>query len=143
MKPRMLRNHLIQRTVATLLLISMVFWMTPLTSLHGQGDSFKSAVGNQPVGNVNDSGPLQLPYITWGGDVATFHANGGLQTASGSIFDKQGLKFNMKAGDDFAQQVKDYLAGKTPFLRGTFRMMGLASEIIGSDLALKGLSSCK
>ena len=139
MKPRILRNHLIQRTVATLLLISVVFWMTPLNSLHGQGGSFKSAVGNQAIGKVNDSGPLQLPYITWGGDVATFHANGGLQTASGSIFDKQGLKFNMKPGDDFAQQVKDYLAGKTPFLRGTFRMMGLASEIIGSDPRTKGV----
>ena len=143
MKLGILRKHLIQRTLSTLLLFSVVFWSTPLISLHGQGDSFKSAVGNQSIGQVNASGPIQLPYITWGGDVATFHANGGLQTANDSIFDRQGLNFNMKPGDDFAQQVKDYLAGKTPFLRGTFRMMGMASEIIGADPAPKALSSCK
>ena len=108
-------------------------------SLLGQGAEFKAAVGNPQIGSVNASGPLQLPYITWGGDVATFHANGGLQTANGSIFDKQGLKFNMKAGDDFTQQVKDYMSGKSPFLRGTFRMMGMASEIIGSDPRTKGV----
>ncbi|HCP38865.1 MAG: ABC transporter substrate-binding protein [Limisphaerales bacterium] len=139
MKLGILRKHLIQRTLSTLLLFSVVFWSAPLSSLHGQGDSFKSAVGNQSIGQVNASGPIQLPYITWGGDVATFHANGGLQTADDSIFDKQGLNFNMKPGDDFAQQVKDYLAGKTPFLRGTFRMMGMASEIIGADPRTKGV----
>jgi outer membrane protein OmpA-like peptidoglycan-associated protein len=80
-----------------------------------------------------------LPYITWGGDVATFHANGGLKTKPGSIFDRQGLDFSMKAGDDFVQQVRDYLEGKTPFLRGTFRMIGLASEVIGSDPRTKGV----
>ena len=139
MKSHLLNNPKIQRAFATLVLIGIAFCNTQINTLHGQGASFKSAVGNQPIGVVKDSGPLQLPYITWGGDVATFHANGGLQTKSGSIFDKQGLKFNMKPGDDFAQQVKDYLAGKTPFLRGTFRMMGLASEIIGSDPRTKGV----
>ncbi len=139
MKSPSLKNQNIQRVLTAIILLAFAFWMTPLTKLYGQGASFKSAVGNQAIGSVNASGPLQLPYITWGGDVATFHANGGLQTKSGSIFDKQGLKFNMKAGDDFVQQVKDYLAGKTPFLRGTFRMMGMASEIIGSDPRTKGV----
>ncbi len=36
-------------------------------------------------------------------------------------------------GDDFVGQVKNYMAGKTPFLRGTFRMLGQASEVLGSD----------
>jgi hypothetical protein len=125
-----------------LLALCVTSWMTCLAicqSLLGQGAEFKAAVGNPQIGSVNASGPIQLPYITWGGDVATFHANGGLQTANGSIFDKQGLKFNMKAGDNFAQQVKDYMSGKSPFLRGTFRMMGMASEIIGSDPRTKGV----
>ncbi|XOV70769.1 MAG: ABC transporter substrate-binding protein [Verrucomicrobiota bacterium] len=120
-------------------LATMMACLIGYQSLHGQGADFKAAVGNPQIGSVNSSGSLQLPYITWGGDVATFHANGGLQTATGSIFDKQGLKFNMKAGDDFAQQVKDYMTGKSPFLRGTFRMMGMASEIIGSDPRTKGV----
>lgn len=107
--------------------------------LHAQGQDFRAAIGNPPIGPVAKGNTLQLPYITWGGDVATFHANGGLKTSSGSIFQKQGLSFDMKAGDDFSQQIKDYMSGKSPFLRGTFRMMGLASEIIGKDPRTKGV----
>src|SRR5262245_62106055 len=42
---------------------------------------------------------LQLPYILWGGDVATFLANGGESTREGSIFAKHGLKLNLVRGD--------------------------------------------
>jgi hypothetical protein len=42
-------------------------------------------------------------------------------------------------GDDFVQQVRDYRAGKSPFLRGTFHMIGLASEVIGADPRTKGV----
>ncbi|MEM6822447.1 MAG: ABC transporter substrate-binding protein, partial [Verrucomicrobiota bacterium] len=75
----------------------------------------------------------------WGGDVATFHANGGLATKKGSIFNKQGLNIKLTAGDDFPAQVKDYLSGKSPFLRGTFRMIGMASEVIGKYPEAKGV----
>src|SRR5262245_1713893 len=76
---------------------------------------------------------LQLPYILWGGDVATFLANGGESTREGGIFAKHGLKLNLVRGDDFAQQVKDYKDGKSPFLRGTMSMLGQVSEDIGGD----------
>ncbi|MBI2422695.1 MAG: ABC transporter substrate-binding protein [Candidatus Hydrogenedentes bacterium] len=99
---------------------------------------FKELVGSVAVGEVA-SGPLQVPYITWGGDAATFYANGGLTTAPGSLFQTQGLNLKLRAGDDFVQQVRDYLSGKSPFLRGTFHMMGLASEVIGSDPRTKGV----
>ncbi len=95
--------------------------------------SFRQLVGNTQVQPVVKSDPVQVPYITWGGDVATFHANGDLQTQSGSIFQKEALKLNLVAGDDFVGQVKNYIGGKTPFLRGTFRMLGQASEVIGAD----------
>jgi hypothetical protein len=43
-----------------------------------------------------------LPIITWGGDIATILANGSAKnTAAGSIFDSQGLKFTLKREDDF------------------------------------------
>ncbi len=105
--------------------------------LWGQ-NSFRDLVGPVEVGPVASSGALQVPYITWGGDVATFHANGGLSTASGSLFHEQGLDLSLVPGDDFVAQVRDYLSGKSPFLRGTFRMMGMASEVIGSDPRTKG-----
>src|SRR5438105_12400937 len=71
---------------------------------------------------------LEVPFIFWGGDVATFHANGGLETAKDSLFDKQGIKIKLTPGDDFDKQVKNYLADKTPFLRGTLSMLGQASD---------------
>ena len=100
---------------------------------------FSELVGSVRVEPVRGAKPLVLPYITWGGDTATFHANGGLRTKPGSLFAQQGLDFQLKAGDDFVQQVRDYMGGKTPFLRGTFRMIGQASEVIGSDPRTKGV----
>jgi len=101
--------------------------------------NFKDMVGPVRVGPVRQTSPLVVPFITWGGDMATFYANGGLKTQPGSIFQKQGLNLGLVPGDDFIQQVRDYLAGKTPLLRGTFRMIGMASEAIGSDPRTKGV----
>ncbi len=109
------------------------------TSALSQTKLFSELVGPGAVGTVKSARSLQLPYIIWGGDMATFYANGGLKTKSGSIFQKQGLNFNMVPGDDFIQQVRDYRSGKSPFLRGTYRMMGQASEVIGSDPRTKGV----
>lgn len=105
----------------------------------GHAEPFKQLVGNVPVGEVRSTSPLQVPFITWGGDVATFHANGGIDTKPGTIFANQGLNLHLNPGDDFVQQVRDYLSGKTPLLRGTFRMIGMASEVIGSDPRTKGV----
>lgn len=102
-------------------------------------ERFADLVGPVQVGEVTRTEPLLVPYITWGGDMATFYANGGLETASGSIYAKQGLKLKLTAGDNFIQQVRDYLAGKTPFLRGTFHMMGMASEVLCNDPRTKGV----
>lgn len=100
---------------------------------------FSDLIGNVSVRPVSSSQSLQVPYITWGGDMATFYANGGLKTQANTIFKKQGLDLNLVPGDDFVGQVRDYLSGKSPFLRGTFRMMGMASEVIGSDPRTKGV----
>lgn len=105
----------------------------------GQETRFRDLVGEVRVEPVTQTAPLQVPFITWGGDMATFYANGGLTTKPGSIFDKLGLNLKLVPGDDFLQQVRNYLAGKSPFLRGTFRMAGVASEVIGSDPRTKGV----
>ena len=94
---------------------------------------FSGITGPLSVQPVRGGSELNVPFITWGGDAATFLANGGLKTQSGSIYGKAGLKLNLTPGDDFVQQVKDYMGGKSPFLRGTFRMLGQASEVIGAD----------
>jgi len=104
-----------------------------LPSLSFAQQKFKDLVGPVQIGPVKSSGPIEVPYITWGGDVATFYANGGLTTTPNSIFGQQKLNLNLVAGDDFVGQVRRYLQGESPFLRGTFSMMGLASEALGSD----------
>ncbi len=122
------------RTALTLLCAISV----SLSSLLGQ-QRFSELVGPVRIAPVSNQSALQVPYITWGGDMATFYGNGGLKTKSGSIFQKQGLNLNLTAGDDFVEQVRNYMSGKSPFLRGTFRMMGMASEVIGSDPRTKGV----
>jgi len=101
-------------------------------AIHAQ-EPFKDLVGPVQVGAVKKSDALEVPYITWGGDVATFHANGGKTTAPGTLFAGHGLKLNLVAGDDFVEQVRRYVKGDTPFLRGTFNMIGLASEVLGEN----------
>ena len=101
--------------------------------------TFSELVGHATAKPVKMTTPLKIPFITWGGDVATFYANGGLKTTKDSIYGKLGLNLELTAGDDFVQQVKDYMDGKSPFLRGTFSMIGLASEVIGSSPDTKGV----
>ncbi len=96
-------------------------------------ENFKSLVGAVKVGNVAPAKSVQVPYITWGGDVATFLANGDMKTRAGSTYQTLGLDIQLTGGDDFVSQVRDYVSGKSPFLRGTTHMLGLANEVIGAD----------
>ena len=100
-------------------------------------EPFAKLLGPVKTGSVTKGGPIEVPYILWGGDVATFLANGDLKTQPTSIFKESGLDVQMVNGDDFVGQVRNYMQGKSPFLRGTMHMMGLASEVIGSDAKTK------
>lgn len=116
------------------------FWRATLFALCGllgwaavspvQAARFADLVGPVTVAPVKDAGPLQVPYLTWGGDVATFYANGGLKTTPASINGQLGLDLSLVPGDDFVAQVRRYLQGESPFLRGTVRMIGMASEAL-------------
>lgn len=81
---------------------------------------------------VSPDRPVKVPFIFWGGDVATFVANGGLETKADSLFARHKLNVNLSPGDDFKEQVKDYLEGKSPFLRGTLSMLGQVSDQLTS-----------
>ncbi len=97
-------------------------------------ESFAKKVGNVKVGDVKPSKVIDTPFLFWGGDVATFIANGGAkETKKDTLFAKQGLELNLIPGDDFVGQVKNYLEGKTPLLRGTMSQIGQASEVLGQD----------
>jgi ABC-type nitrate/sulfonate/bicarbonate transport system substrate-binding protein/outer membrane protein OmpA-like peptidoglycan-associated protein len=86
-----------------------------------------------PVGAVQP-GPVQVPIITWGGDIATIYANGNAKaTARTSLFGKLGLNLNLVREDVFARQVEAYLGGKSPYLRGTLGMINMAAEVAAKD----------
>lgn len=105
-----------------------------ITGLASAQTTFKKLTGDVAVGDVSTTKPTQVPIITWGGDLATIHANGnGLTTTKDSIFGKSGLDLKLVPGDDFVQQVKDYMSGKSPYLRGTFRMVSMCAELLNED----------
>lgn len=86
------------------------------------------------VGPVRTDGPIQVPIITWGGDMATILANGNTaETASGSIFAQQGLQLRLVREDNFSAQVQAYLEGRTPYLRGTMGMLNMAAAVTTRD----------
>jgi ABC-type nitrate/sulfonate/bicarbonate transport system substrate-binding protein/outer membrane protein OmpA-like peptidoglycan-associated protein len=72
---------------------------------------------------VSTAGKLQLPMITWGGDVATIH------TADKGFFKKEGLNVELAVENNFPQQVEATLTGKSPYLRGTMGMIQAAAEV--------------
>ena len=107
-------------------------------ALHANAqERFSDAVGPVTIQEVTAITPLVVPYITWGGEAALFHANGGLTTRPGTIMAELGMNLKLVPGDNFQQQVRDYLSGKSPFLRGTFRMIAQASEVVGKDARTK------
>ncbi len=90
-----------------------------------------------PVGAVA-SGATTVPLITWGGDIRTIYANGmALNTAKGSIFNSMGLNLRLAREDVFANQVRNYRAGKTPYLRGTLGMINMAAKHLNDDPRIK------
>jgi NitT/TauT family transport system substrate-binding protein len=114
-------------------LIAIVLIALPLAAAERFADELKQRHGTVRVGPAPGTGEVQVPYILWGGDFATFYANGGLRTKPGSIFDRHGLKIRLVPGDDTYAQARDYVTGKSPFFRGTFGMGAMASEVLNQS----------
>ncbi len=110
-----------------------LFSVLAFTVLALSEQKFADLVGNPQVGKVKNVQPLEVPYLTWGGDEGFFYANGGETTQKGSIYSNEGLNLKFVKGDDFVEQTKRYIKGETPFIRGTMAQMGMASEICGKN----------
>ena len=79
-------------------------------------------------------GPVQVPIITWGGDIATVYGNGNNKTTDKtSVFGKLGLDLRLVREDVFAKQLAAYLTGRSPYLRGTLGMVQMANEAAAKD----------
>lgn len=101
---------------------------------NAQEKTIKEQLGAVTVKPVAATKPVQVPYITWGGDIAAFVANGNsLRTKPDSIYGKFGLDLQFVNGDDTFAQAKRYLSGESPYWRGTFRMGGQFSEALNAS----------
>lgn len=79
-------------------------------------------------------GPVQVPIVTSGADMATIFANGNqARTARTSVFAQERLELNLVREDDFAKQVEAYLAGRSPYLRGRLGMVNMAADLLSRD----------
>ena len=68
----------------------------------------------------------------------TVLANGKTKvTKKSSIFGKLGLNLRLVREDVFAKQLDAYLAGRSPYLRGTLGMVNMAAEAAGRDARTK------
>lgn len=72
---------------------------------------------------VSTSGKLELPLITWGGDVATIHA------VDKGFLKNEGLDVELVTENNFPKQVEAVLTGRTPYLRATMGMVQAAAEV--------------
>jgi len=93
----------------------------------------KNRVAGVKVGPPPSTTAVNVPIITWGGDAATLLANGGTSTTPASAFGKAGLNVKLAKQDDFVVQVRDYIEGRSPFLRGTVGMINTYSELLNAD----------
>ena len=129
-------------------LIAVVALIVGLAAISVQAANYISSpplgkVISQTIGPVRDSGPVQLPIITWGGDIATILANGNAtNTVQGSVFASQGLQFTLKREDDFTKQVQTYLRGDSPYLRCTLGMLNQTAEAL-QDPRVKPVVVCQ
>lgn len=80
---------------------------------------------------------ITVPAITWGGDSSVIAANRGVEPNPQSAYTKiAGFQVKVALQDDFTKQLEDYVAGRSPCLRGTLDMIALASEALSRDKRL-------
>ncbi len=115
------------------LLIATFFSDTMFGISYVEAPPFTKVINESVVGCAS-SEAVQVPLITWGGDIATIFANGNqVQTADGSLLAKTGKKFKLVREDVFANQLRSYLKCSSPFLRGTIGMINMAAEVSAKD----------
>lgn len=118
--------------------LALVGLLLCCVAVQAQEKSVLEQLGNVQVKAVEASKPTKVPYITWGGDLAAFQANGtSLRTVPNSTYGKLGLDLQFVDGNDPYQQTRDYLGGKSPYWRGTTAQAGIFSEALNATADTK------
>lgn len=128
--------HVLGRHFTTFILFT-IFTLPAVAATNYVASPALTKVVKSHIGNVR-SGQVTVPLITWGADIRTIYANGNSHsTTRDSIFGKAGLNYRLVREDIFANQLKSYMAGKTPYLRGTLGMINMAAELLNKDSRTK------
>lgn len=125
------------KTLRSILMTIIVLGATAGAALATSGDVKSEPLADVikvPAGDLKRTDEVQVPIITWGGDIATILANGDSEiTTKESLFGREGLKLKLVRIDDFAQQVRLFIEGETPYLRGTMGMVNMAADVLSRD----------
>jgi ABC-type nitrate/sulfonate/bicarbonate transport system substrate-binding protein/outer membrane protein OmpA-like peptidoglycan-associated protein len=114
--------------------LALLLWGSALVAVTPVALEPLANLADMPVGNVRPDGQVDLPIITWGGDIATVQANGNATvTQPGGAFAKLGLSFRLLRQDVFVKQLAAYLRGDSPYLRGTLGMINQAADLLARD----------
>ena len=84
-------------------------------------EPFAELLGPLKTGAVAKGGVVDVPYILWGGDVATFLANGDLKTKPTSIFKQSGLDIQLVNWLDVEGLEQDFSSAGFAALRSQFK----------------------
>lgn len=97
------------------------------------------------VAAANSKEVIRIKTIPWNGTAGLHFANGGVDTASGSLMAKHGVKVNLKREDDYAKLIADMAAfAKDPSQGSHFVIImgdGYPAFAIGANEALKPFNS--
>ena len=132
-------KHLIRATIIFNAFFVLFVITTPSLAKPNYIDAIPlKQVVKTPVGPLKYNNTLEVPIITWGGDIATIYANGNNRTtADKSIFSDAGLRVRLSRVDNFTDQLSSYISGKSPFLRCTIGMCSQAMELLNQNQATK------
>lgn len=132
------KNKYVGVLVTWFITVFMFAGAFPLTLAASDGN--QQVLRSQPLTEVVTTragsvrpGTLQVPLITWGGDIATIY------TVDSGLFNAEGLDVSLFVENSFSKQVEMCLEGKTPLLRGTMGMINAAAEVFkkqGLDLVV-------
>lgn len=112
----------------------MAVLLVLLFACNANAQNIADKLGPVTPGPVDDKRPIQVPYFTWGGDVAAFMANGNsLRTKPDSIYGMLGLDLKFVAGDNVLEQTRRYLSGESPYWRGTLYTANQLLEIMSAS----------